>query len=79
LSEKILYIEWEDNCSLMDGGWHRPHVFENRPITCHSIGAVIAEDEHAITLAGSWHNGLYSGDQTILKKCIKKRRRVYIK
>jgi hypothetical protein len=73
-SPKILYIEWEDHSSSHDSSWKPPESFDTDSVLCVSVGRVVAEDANAITLCGTWSPGYGHGDQTILKRCIKKRR-----
>ena len=81
MSKKILYVEWDDHSSS-NNRWMRQdyYVEGNKPYPCVSVGVVVAEDNTAITLAGTWDTGSeehyrdYKSDQTILKNCIRKRR-----
>ena len=48
---RVALVEWDD--AVADAGWTSRHDNE-RPDRCLSIGAVVAENEASITLAGSW-------------------------
>ena len=73
---KALYIEWIDSSGLQ-GCWHDVETFKNaKLVTCKTIGFVVDENAETITLVGS-HNpdgDQVSGDMTIPKTAIKKRR-----
>jgi len=73
---KALYIEWLDSCSLRNA-WNEFDEFKGtKPTLCKTIGFLVDENTDAITLAGSCcaEEGLVSGDMTIPKCAIKKRR-----
>ena len=73
---KAIYIEWEDSSSFAGGVWSiREDCVKSKPCSCKTIGFVISETKDAITLAGSLDGGKHvSGDMTIPKSAIRKRR-----
>jgi len=73
---KALYIEWIDSCSMLNA-WNGLDDFKGlKPTLCKTIGFLVDENIDAITLAGSYcvEGGVVSGDITIPKCAIKKRR-----
>lgn len=75
--DKLLYVEWDDACSH-DNRWQHRKTYEatNSPDHVQSVGWLIAEDAKAITLCASRStvNDQLSGDVTIPKSAIRKRR-----
>ena len=75
---KLLYVEWDDHSSHSQTWVSEPHLKNGtRGLKCSSVGWLIEENEEAITLAATRDNGRtehFSGDQTIMKSCIRKRR-----
>ena len=72
---KLIYLEWDDHCSPNHTDWRRIEYINNNPIPCASVGWIVKEDEHAITISAAKCDGGYvSNEQTIIKKCITKRR-----
>lgn len=76
-TERLLYIEWDDHSSW-DNTWRPKEHYEreNRALRCRSVGWVVAENKEAITLCGTRSESKFSGDITILKRCIRKKRRL---
>lgn len=76
--ERLLYVEWDDHSSFGSSGWRGKDEYEsgNKPLRCASVGWVVAESRDAITLVGTKGGSKYSGDMTILKNCIRKKRRL---
>jgi hypothetical protein len=83
----IHYIEWLDHCSA-DNRWMQVDrlAASNFPAECVSVGHIIAEDEDTLTICGTWTPTLrkrgvdeVKADQTIIKSCITRRRRLHLK
>lgn len=77
---RLLYVEWEDSCSHA-GAWTGENELRKvRPARCHTVGWVVNETSKHMTLASSWGgvegNRQYSGDMTIPKSVIRKKRRL---
>lgn len=71
-TEHIERIEWIDSNSY--NGWHNPQITEYEPLKCISYGILIHEDDHQVTLAGSFESETQCADtMTIPKVCISKR------
>lgn len=78
---RLLYVEWDDSSSE-SGVWKSEHVLRgNKLMRCHTIGWVVHETSEHMTLASSWcktgqdHRD-YSGDMTIPKAAIRRKRRL---
>lgn len=73
---KAIYLEWEDSSSYASTVWKEREDCTNKPtVRCKSVGFVIGETKDSITLAGSLDGGRFvSGDMTIPKSAIRKRR-----
>ena len=75
--DRLLYVEWNDACSH-DNSWMRRDTYErtNRCDEIQSVGWLVAENDQAITLCASRStvNNQLSGDVTIPKSAIRKRR-----
>jgi len=74
--KKAIYIEWEDSSAMAGRVWQeREQVSEQELCRCSTIGFVINETKDSITIAGSMESNDYvSGDMTIPKSAIRKRR-----
>lgn len=77
---RLLHVQWDDSGSS-NGVWRRENDLRNdRPMQCQTVGWVVHETKDHMTLASSWCNtgsGLdYSGDMTIPKAVIRKKRRL---
>ena len=51
---KIEHITWLDSSHV--SGWHDPADNHYVPMTCHSFGVVVSEDDHQVTIAGSYED-----------------------
>ncbi len=75
--DRLLFVEWNDACSC-DNRWQHRQRYENtnQPDNCQSVGWLVAENDDAITLCASRStlNDQLSGDITIPKSAIRKRR-----
>ena len=79
ITPKLLYIEWDDHWRYSTSSW----VDEDRLVRtvkaggckCITVGFLLHEDSKHLTLVATLDGeGSVSGDQTILKNCITKRR-----
>jgi hypothetical protein len=72
---KAVYIEWEDHCQVLpDGGgaWIEADLLSNKPAVIKSVGFVLKEDEHYLTI-GSCQDAdedAFKGVSVIIKSCI---------
>jgi len=76
----LVKIEWNDANSPMGGHWQDAEDLDNKPIRCVSVGFVMREDKHAVTLAshlgGKTELHCVNGLMTIPQVCIVKRRKL---
>lgn len=77
---KIAYIIWVDSHSPADSGWLKRAKIDTGPLLCYSIGIVVDESKHNITVAGHWdeENLSYTGIMTIPKVAIKRIKKIKI-
>ena len=77
---KMLYLEWVDSSSADRGlVWHDDEVSHVTDLKCFSVGFVVKEDANSITIAGHDAGKSVSGQMTIPKRAITKRRKVAVK
>ncbi len=74
MSEKMLYLEWDDSISHSNRIWRDKQDANDMDLMCQSCGFVIREDGKSVTLACSQYGDSMSGDMTIPKTAIRKRR-----
>ena len=75
--KKALYVEWDDSSSMASTVWSNKEALKknNKPCRCRTVGFVFDETSNSITLVSSLDGGDYvSGDMTIPKPAIRKRR-----
>lgn len=81
MKRTLLYIEWEDHCQYA-GGWKEFKTeVDNKPCLIKSVGWVIQENAKCITMVSCIDTQSHSvgkGVFTVIKSCIKKRRRITI-
>lgn len=79
---RALYLEWED-ASSFDNSWRSEDEMKrgSGPCVIRTVGFVAKEDDRCITMVGSIDSktGAMTGDMTIPKSAIRKRRRVSMK
>lgn len=73
---KAIYVEWDDSSSWNRGPWvHQRDAKVERPTRCKTLGFILEETSTHITLVGTSDGADYvSGDMTIPKSAIRKRR-----
>lgn len=74
---KALYVEWVDCVSITGNMWKSMKIVQDcEPSLCRSIGFIVAEDSEKIVMVNSIEpeSDLVSGDLTIPKVAIKKKR-----
>lgn len=75
----LVYIEWEDHVGY-HAGWENFKNVDNKPVLIASIGFLIREDEKCVSLCACLDTQgeatVGKNISTILKNCIKKRRRI---
>jgi len=75
---KAVYLEWEDSSSYTGNLWsRRERIIESTVSHCKTIGFILNETKESITVitsADGEKEGCVSGDMTIPKSAIKKRR-----
>ena len=77
---KLVLIEWLDAQSMADGGWQRRKDVEKlTPALVRSVGWIFDETKDYVTLIAHDGDGEVSGDFSIPKACIKKRRVIHMK
>lgn len=67
-------VEWDDS-SHHSAGWrsHSEILAERkRVVRCLSVGLLIADDKHGVTLASSAHGQDLAGTMSIPRGCIRK-------
>jgi len=70
---KKVKVKWVDSCSPADSNWHRIDELSLQPLTCESIGFVVSEDKHQISVAGTVaESGSVYGVMTIPKRAVLK-------
>lgn len=78
---KLEYIEWDDSSALNGRVWNATEhlISVAKQIRCRSIGWVVHETRELVIIAGH-HDGNedWSGDMTIPKSAIRKRRNVRV-
>ena len=80
MSRRLLYLEWVDSSSAHAGNvWLNDDDSHVKNLRCKSIGFIIKEDKASITIAGHDAGTTVSGQMTIPKCAITKRRRVMVK
>lgn len=72
----LLLVDWLDSCSLSANHTWKPEseVLAVTPVECRSVGWLVRETKAAITLVSSTHGDRVSGDITIPRFAITKRR-----
>lgn len=73
---KLVYVEWIDSHSTAEGTWHVRKEISNSCAKVWSVGWVLKESKHAVTLVSSVSPGEFAGDITIPKLAILKRKRI---
>lgn len=82
MKRKLLYVLWEDACSMSGGGWHSMEDLENMsPLPIHTIGWLVKETKTYLVLASHLDGGGFtgSGDLCVPKAWIKKKKVVHLK
>lgn len=80
MSRRLLYLEWVDSTSAHAGSvWLHDDESHVKNLLCKSVGFVVKEDKASITIAGHESVNHVSGQMTIPKCAITKRRRVMVK
>lgn len=75
MQNKIVYIEWTDSVSVGGNVWTSMESIDNIQLhTCYSVGFLLKEDDKSITIAGHMGGTQVSGDLTIPKVSITKRK-----
>lgn len=71
----ITVIEWQDSSSMAGSVWKDTERVREHggPSNVRSVGWVLKEDKHSITLAGHASENQCSGDLSIPKSVIKRR------
>ena len=80
--KSLVYIEWVDSSVKHSGGsWIDVSKAHATDLTCRSVGFIVEEDDDSITIAGhvAFDVDCVSGNMTIPKVAIKKRRKFSIK
>jgi len=74
--KKAIYVEWDDSSSWHSGPWcHKRDASIDKPVRCKTLGFILNETDTHITIVGSTDGDNYiSGDMTIPKSSIRKRR-----
>lgn len=75
MTPKLLYVEWLDHVTLDGGGWIEVSKLKKaKTTTMATLGHLIREDSHSITLAGtlekSTKDAVAGGDVTIVRSAI---------
>lgn len=71
----LTIIDWEDSASLVGATWNAiEDIKKSHPIICKSVGWVVVEDKHCVTLVAHISGDEAGGDLCIPKKSIVKRR-----
>ena len=80
MNYKLNYISWMDHCSHTESHWRSvTEAAELGPITCHTVGYILHEDDDCVVLGQTIHShdeldDKYAGDMCILKPLIKTRK-----
>ena len=75
--KKAVYVEWDDSSSCgSSGAWaHKRDAVIEKPIRCKTVGFILDEtDTHITLISTSDGENHVSGDMTIPKSAIRKRR-----
>ena len=80
MSRRLLYLEWVDSYRMSSGTvWSNQDQAHAKDLRCTSVGFVLKEDQASITLVAHESGDQVSGQLTIPKCAITKRRRVMVK
>ena len=73
---KLELIEWYDSHSPAAQAWIKTEDIDHDPLLCTSVGFVINENKHAVSLAAHTAEIEVSGVMVIPKAVIKKRKKL---
>lgn len=86
--QQLEYIEWYDHSSYTNSRWRKRREFaeQKEPMLCASVGWLVSENGQMVILAGNCghpeftqdDDTSFSGDMTIIKKCIRFRKKFTI-
>ena len=75
MKDKLLYLEWDDSASNINGVWKHLSALNNQSAQCRSVGFLLFEDHRCVTIACSVSDtDDVTGNMTIPKSAITKRR-----
>ena len=70
MSEKLLYIVWQDAVHCTGQGWIDKQEYEPEKMHVESVGFLVYEDDDCVVLAGSNYETHFASEILIPKKMI---------